>query len=218
MAKPRVRIQRRDLLGPLLHPSIRFFWGLGLLGCLVFAGGWEARTVLALLGATLALAAGKRVSLGYFVFLVASVVVFHLFLPVGKVWFSVGPWPVTEGAFFLGLGKGMTFAGLVFVSLASISRDLRLPGRFGALWGQTFSWYEQLMDQRSALKPRALLMSIDRLLERLYPTRPGAVPAAGRAEGPAQNSKNPLARTRAWGWVLIVATVAPAVVISVVWR
>lgn len=216
MAKSRVRIKRRDLLGPLLHPTVRFFWGLSLLACLVFAGGWEARTALALLGATLALAAGKRVSLGYFVFLVASVVVFHLFLPVGKVWFSVGPWPVTEGAFFLGLGKGMTFAGLVFVSLASISRDLRLPGRFGALWGQTFSWYEQLMDQRSALKPRALLMSIDRLLERLYPTRPGA--GTGPGQGPAPNPQNPLARTRAWGWVLVVVTVAPAVVLSVAWR
>jgi len=196
-----------------VHPTARFFWGLGLLGCLVFAGGWEARTVLAFLGAALALASGKRVSLGYFVFLVASVVVFHLFLPVGKVWFSVGPWPVTEGAFFLGLGKGMTFAGLVFVSLASISRDLRLPGRFGALWGQTFSWYEQLMDQRSALKPRALLMSIDRLLERLYPTR-GTLGTVPVAEAPRPN----LARTGVGGWVLIALTLTPALLISVAWR
>lgn len=213
MAK-RLRLKHTDVLGERLHPTVRFFWGLTLLGCLVFAGSWEARSILALVGACLALLAGKRVSLPYFVFLVLSVVIFHLFLPVGKVWFHVGPLPVTEGAFFLGLGKGMTFAGLVFFSLASISRDLRLPGKFGALWAQTFSWYEQLMDQRGALKPRALLMSIDRLLERLYPTRPqtGAAPDSGTA------APKVLAKTRPSGWAVAGLTAAAALALSIVWR
>lgn len=211
MAK-KARIKRTDLLAPVLHPTVRFFWGLGLLASLVFAGNWETRALLAGLGALLALAAGKRVSFGYFAFLVGSVVVFHLFLPVGKVWFAVGPWPVTEGAFFLGLGKGLTFAGLVFFSLASISRDLRLPGQFGALWGKTFSWYEQLMDQRGALKPRALLMSVDRLLERLYPTRGTSGPTA-----PAPPDE-PLGPTAPLGWALAAGTLIPAVLVSVFWR
>lgn len=209
MARP--RRARQDWLAPLLHPTVRFFWGLGLLACLVFAGGWEARGTLAALGVGLALLSGKRVSFGYFSFLIATIVLFHLFLPVGKVWYQVGPWPVTEGAFFLGLGKGFTFSGLVFFSLASISRDLRLPGRLGALWGQTFSWYEQLMDQRHALKPRALLLSIDRLLERLYPTRPGSARAGTAAE-------TALSPTRAIGWALVTLTLAPALAVSVLWR
>ena len=211
MAKP--NRPRTDRLACLLHPTARFFWGLALLACLVFAADWKARGLLALLGMGLALAAGKRVSFGYFAFLVASVVVFNLFLPVGRVWLTLGPVPITEGAFFLGLGKGMTFAGLVFFSLASISRDLRLPGRFGALWGQTFAWYEQLMDQRKALKPRALLMSIDRLLERLYPTRPGT-----EADRPA--NRKPFASTKTGfpGWLLMGLTVVPAALVSVFLR
>ena len=204
--------KRRDRLARHLHPTTRFFWGLGLLACLVFAASWQARASLAALGVILALMAGKRVSFGYFGFLVASVVVFHLFLPVGKVWVTVGPWAITEGAFFLGLGKGLTFAGLVFFSLASISRDLRLPGRFGALWGQTFSWYEQLMDQRKVLKPRALLMSIDRLLERLYPTRPGA-----EKHHTVDASRNQQPTTK-WGWLLMMATLIPAMGLSVFWK
>lgn len=211
MARPRTK--RPDRLARLLHPSVRFFWGLGLLSCLVFAGTWEVRGLLMALGAGLALAAGKRVSFGYFGFLVASVVFFNLLIPVGKVWVTLGPWALTEGAFFLGLGKGFTFAGLVFFSLASISRDLRLPGRFGALWGKTFSWYEQLMDQRGALKPRAMLMSIDRLLERLYPTRPGTTAAETTATTPKV-----LAPTKAAGWVLVALTLGPALVLSVLWR
>lgn len=167
------------------------------------------------------MATGKRISPSYFAFLVGTIVLFHLFLPVGKVWFRLGPWAVTEGAFFLGLGKGFTFSGLVFFSLASISRDLRLPGRFGALWGQTFSWYEQLMDQRRALKPRALLMSIDRLLERLYPTRPGTV-AAGtvmtRADHDQSGDQTPRRATSLGGWVLVVATLVPSLVLLVWWR
>lgn len=204
---------RTDRLAALLHPSSRFFWGLGLLTCLVFAATWEARGALAALGMALALVSGKRVNLGYFAFLVLTIVFFHLFLPVGRVWLQVGPWPITEGAFFLGLGKGFTFAGLVFVSLASISRELRLPGSFGALWGKTFSWYEQLMDQRRALKPRALLMSIDRLLERLYPTRSGTTPSTTESSVPA-----PSRQTTVGGWVLIGATLLPALAVLVWWR
>jgi hypothetical protein len=168
---------------------------------------------LALLGACLALLSGKRVSLGYFGFLVASVVAFNLFLPVGRVWIQLGPVPITEGAFFLGLGKGMTFAGLVFFSLASISRNLKLPGRFGALWGQTFAWYEQLMDQRKALKPRALLLSIDRLLERLYPTRPNTVPIT-----PTDLVPRMARPTTPLGWTLVGFTLAPALAVTVLLR
>lgn len=208
---PRPRTKRIDRLQGLLHPTVRFWWGLGLLGCLVFAGDWQPRVALALAGALLAVLSGKRVSFGYFGFLVASVVVFHLFLPVGRVWLQLGPWAITEGAFFLGLGKGATFAGLVFFSLASIHRDLQLPGRFGAVWAKTFSWYEQLMDQRGALKPRALLLSMDQLLERLYPTRPGrtgAPTAAKAAPGPTQ----PL------GWVLVVVSLAVGLAVCGWWR
>jgi len=182
------------------------------LATLVFAGAWEVRGLLTALGLGLAVAAGKRINVGYFVFLIATVVLFNMLIPLGKVWFSIGPWAITDGAFFAGLGKGFTFAGLVFFSLASISRDLRLPGRFGALWGQTFSWYEQLMDQRGALKPRALLLSIDRLLERLYPTRPGSTAAAAEAERPAP------APTRASGWLIVGLTLGGALVLSVMGR
>jgi hypothetical protein len=182
-----------------------------LLLCLVFADGWEPRAALAGLGLVLALLSGKRVSLGYFVFLVVSVIVFNLLLPVGHVWFILGPVPVTEGAFFLGLGKGLTFAGLVFFSLASVSRELRLPGSFGALWGRTFAWYEQLMDERAALKPRALLLSIDRLLERLYPTRPSATPTI-ELEKPEPR------RTTFGGWIVVTATWGAAATVLVFWR
>ena len=199
---------RKDRIAAWVHPTVRFFWGLGLVACLVFTGGWVARGCLALMGLILALVSGKRVSLPYFGFLIATIVVFNLFLPEGKVWFQLGPWALTEGAFFLGLGKGFTFSGLVFLSLASVSRDLRLPGRFGSLWGKTFSWYEQLMDQRHALKPRAILLSIDSLLERLYPTRPGAL-----AEQSAEAPKVLLA-TSPLGWALVAGTLSLSAVLT----
>ena len=204
---------RNDRLAGWVHPTVRFFWGLGLVACLVFTGGWVARGALAFLGVVLALASGKRVSFPYFLFLIATIVIFNLLLPEGRVWLQLGPWAITEGAFFLGLGKGFTFSGLVFFSLASVSRDLRLPGRFGALWGQTFSWYEQLMDQRQALKPRALLMSIDRLLDRLYPTRPeGLRDLKGSANQPSIASTTPL------GWVLVVGSLILSVALAVGFR
>lgn len=203
----RKRIDRLSII----HPTVRFFWGLGLLLCLVFADDWRPRAALTALALVLALLAGKRVSFGYLAFLVGSVIVFNLLLPVGRVWFSLGPVPITEGAFFLGLGKGLTFAGLVYVSLASVSRELSLPGRFGALWGRTFSWYERLMDARAAIRPRALLLSIDRLLERLYPTRTAPTQSEER-ERPAP------ARTTPLGWTLAVTTLTASAAASIFWR
>jgi hypothetical protein len=69
------------------------------------------------------------------------------------------------------------------------------------------------MDQRQALKPRALLLSIDRLLERLYPTRPGALI---NREGAPQNK--PLPPTSVLGWILVASTLLPGVAVSVLWK
>jgi len=168
------------------------------------------------LGLVLALCSGKRVSFPYFSFLIATVVLFHLFLPLGKVWFHVGSWPFTEGAFLLGLGKGFTFAGLVFLSLGAIHRRLELPGTLGQVWAQTFSWYEQLMEQRAAIKPRALLLSLDRLLERLYPTKSGsAIVPQISTPLPSDGQKAWASRTTAAGWVLVAVTTGAALLVAV---
>ena len=63
------------------------------------------------------------------------------------------------------------------------------------------------MDQRQALKPRALLLSIDRLLERLYPTRTETQPAP-------EAVALVLRPTTALGWTLVAVTLGTALAVN----
>ena len=103
-------------------------------------------------------------------------------------------------------------AGLVFVSLGTISRQLHLPGRFGDLWAQTFAWYERLMETRHRIHPRAILLSIDRILEFHYPTRPGS---ASEPATPEPGATSGQARTTAGGWWLMAVTTSGAILTGV---
>ena len=208
MAKAR-NSKRLDRLDVLLHPTLRFLWGLVLLGVLVLAPRWETRAAVMLLGGVLATLSGKRISFSYFLILAGTVVVFHALAPFGKVLFLLGSFPLTEGALLGGWKNGLTMAGLVFVSLGTISRQLRLPGRFGELWALTFSWYEQLMESKGRVHPRAILLSIDRILETHYPTLPGSPPVG------TQEHRPPHAPTTAPGWFLVFLSTLAAVTLAV---
>lgn len=162
---------RVDRIGPWVSPPLRFFWGLALVTSLLILHTPLEKTALAILGVGLVLLAGKRIKFSYYFFLIITVVFFHLLLPFGKVLFQAGPFLVTDGALKEGYDRAITLCGLVFFSLFSVSRDLRLPGALGRLWAQTFYYYEQLFEARKTIKPRKILLSIDGLLERLYPTK-----------------------------------------------
>jgi hypothetical protein len=198
MAKPR-RPKRPDRLDGWIHPTVRFVWGLALIAVLVLAPRWEARALVMVVGGVLATLAGKRISFSYFAVLCGTVVVFHLLAPFGKVLTTVAGFPITEGALLGGWKNGLTMAGLVFVSLGTISRRLHLPGQFGELWALTFAWYERLMESRNRIQPGALLLSIDRILEHHYPTRSGAPLVE-------QGKRTPHTPTKPLGWVLVFLT------------
>ena len=211
MAKAR-NSKHPDRLDALLHPTPRFLWGLALLGVLVLAPRWETRAAVRLFGGVLATLAGKRISFSYFLLLAGPVVVFHALAPFGKVLIMLGNFPLTEGALLGGWKNGLTMAGLVFVSLGTISRQLHLPGRFGKLWALTFSWYEQLMESKSRVHPGAILLSIDRILEQHYPTRPGSSPVW------TQEQRSPHEPTKASGWALVILSTLAAVTLAVALR
>lgn len=198
---------RIDRLGPHLAPGTRLVWGALLLPVLVFQPHWQAQLALTLLFGVLAVGAGKRVSFGYFSFLAASITAFNLITPFGKVLWQVGPWALTEGALFDGLAKGISLVGLVFVSLFSVSRHLRLPGKFGGLLARTFLYYEMLLSHRKSLKLRSLVISIDRLLERLYdPAHPLPEPEPAPKIG-----------TTALGWLVMGLTLSAGLAL-LFWR
>jgi heptaprenyl diphosphate synthase len=175
------RASRPDRLAGLLGPAARFAWGTLLLLLFLPQRALAPKAAMALAYGLLAMIAGKRINWLYFGFLTLSIAAFNLLSPWGRVLATLGPLRVTEGALVAGLSKGITVTGLVFISLFTVSRDLRLPGRFGMFLGRSFYYFERLSVERRRIRRVHVWEDIDAILESASAEdeSPEAAPAAG---------------------------------------
>ncbi|WP_319476248.1 hypothetical protein [Marispirochaeta aestuarii] len=161
---------RNDHISVIVKPGHRFVWGLLLLLSFLFIQGLLPRFAMVILFALMARAAGKRIKFSYFIILTSSIALFNLLTPWGEVLYSPGGFDITRGALIAGLTKGITISGLVFVSLFSVSRDLKLPGRFGRLLGRSFYYFESLYSHKRKIHRRSFFSDIDGILLDLFPS------------------------------------------------
>lgn len=170
---------RANRLWPGLSARWVFLTGIVTLPAFAFQPLLAIRVGQVLVFAGMAALAGKRIRVGYFVLMVATIVVFHLLTPVGRVVATVGPFALTTGALENGLRRGVTIVGFVFLSLLSVRRDLSLPGRFGGMVTRTLYYYQRLFDERRRIRRSTFLADVDALLEDLLPVDAVAEGAAG---------------------------------------
>lgn len=195
---------RHDHFDPLIHPSTRLFWGLGTMVVFFFL---ESTVLLAgFLGlfALLGKLSGKRISFLYFGFFIASITAFGLLAPEGEVFASIGPWNLTWGALESGLHRGLSLTGMIFISLASISPKLRLPGILGEMLSRVFYYFHSLLREKKSLRPDHLWEDVDALLDRVWRDKPGPLPPPDHG-------------TRKVGWVIMVGVLL-LLVCAVVWE
>lgn len=157
-------IVRTDYIGRFLSPGRRFLAGMLLMiGFLV----WEGlifRSVLTCLFMILALLAGKKILWKNYVILIFFITFFNLLTPWGEVLISIGPLNVTRGALTSGLLKGITFTGLILISLVSIKKGLIIPGKLGGLIGKMFYYFERIFEQKHRIKRDDLIGTLDEIL------------------------------------------------------
>ena len=112
----------------------------------------------------------KRVKLLPSFFITLSLLFFSLLSPFGKVWFSIGSFPITEGSFFLGLKKSFVLCGMVFVSQIATSFQFHFNNWFGKLISDVFAWFNLFssMDQKTRKKMGLNLISIDNYISSIY--------------------------------------------------
>jgi hypothetical protein len=85
-----------------------------------------------------ALARRGSVRLLSHIVLVPCVTAFALFAPFGKVLFTIGKFPVTQGALDAGLRRALVLCGMVFMSQTAVSSGVALPGKAGAFLSRMF--------------------------------------------------------------------------------
>ena len=171
-----------------------FFAGLIMMPALLFNPSTEFRAVQFLFFFFLAWLSGKKTNILFtFVFL-TSIVVFNLIVPYGKVLFSIGGFQVTQGALKAGIHRASTFGALLMLSKVTVRHDLKIPGTFGGLLGESLRIFAVMMNEKKRITVKNFFSDIDNLLLELSAVN---VPAPASVE----------IRTKPAGYVILAVVV-----------
>jgi heptaprenyl diphosphate synthase len=129
----------------------------------------------------LAALAGKRNNPLITILIIIGIMAFNLLAPYGRVLFSRGLFRITEGALLAGIQRGVTLEGLIMLSRAAIRRDLRLPGSFGELIGESFRILTFVQERKNSITRKTFVRDIDNLMIELSGTEVSMVAEKGRS-------------------------------------
>ncbi|MDR0637716.1 MAG: hypothetical protein LBG27_02235 [Spirochaetaceae bacterium] len=114
---------------------------------------------------------------------ILSITTFNLLVPYGRLLVSWGIFRITEGALMMGLRRAVTLEGLIMLSRAAIRQDLRFPGSFGALIGESFRLLSLIQERKWRISRKNWMADIDQLMIELseapFPISESAHPSDG---------------------------------------
>jgi heptaprenyl diphosphate synthase len=193
------RARRREVYERLFGAQALFIAGLIIMPALLFNPVTQFRVSQFLFFWVLAWLSGKKNS-PLFTFLVILVIVaFNLIIPYGRVLFSVGVFRITSGALAAGVHRAVTLEGLVMLSRVTVRQDIKIPGLFGELIGESFRVFAVITDRKQSISTVArknFMADIDRLMLEL----------SGDVAETTQPAA-PLRRTKPAGFIILVAAV-----------
>ena len=122
--------------------------------------------------------------------MIAGITFFSLLSPHGQVVARWGTLTITTGALETGLRRGVTLAGMVFLSQLAVSPQVGLPGRVGAFVVDMFGVLDQLVGKqqefRQALRKKdgagGVMAALDQRLYQVYWQREKKEPDSIRDE------------------------------------
>jgi heptaprenyl diphosphate synthase len=122
----------------------------------------------------LAWLAGKKDNPLITILVILGIVAFNLLVPYGRVIASLGAFRITSGALLAGIHRGVTLEALIMLSRVTIRQDLRLPGSFGELVGESFRIFAQITERKQVIDRKNIAASIDKLMLELSEIPPEA--------------------------------------------
>jgi heptaprenyl diphosphate synthase len=172
------RLRRREVYERIFGSRDLCLAGVLMMVALVFNPNPYLRVPQFLFFVLLLWLAGKKNNALVTIAVILSIVGFNLLAPYGRVLFSVGVFRLTEGALRAGLQRAVTLEGLIMLSRFAIRRDLRLPGSFGVLIGESFRILALIQERRNTVSAKNFIADIDALMLELSDTENGAAPAS----------------------------------------
>ena len=144
--------------------------------------------------------------------IMACIIAFNLLVPYGQIIFSIGVFKITSGALIMGIERAVTLEGLIMLSRAGIRQDLRIPGSFGELIGESFRIFALILDQKHRISRKNIIADIDRLMIELSGDSAPGIPAAPEIPvaadtPPERTGPGPASRTTLPGFIMLSAAV-----------
>jgi len=145
----------------------------------------------------LAWLSGKKNNPLFTFLVILGIVIFNLIIPYGQILFSIGVFKITSGALITGIQRAVTLGGLIMLSRFTIRQDLKIPGLFGELIGESFRIFAVIMNQKQDITRKNLIADIDRLMIEL---------SSDTAEN-SQSAVNPVTGTKPTGFAILAVVV-----------
>jgi heptaprenyl diphosphate synthase len=160
-------IMNKSVYESLFSARALFVSGLVIMPALLFNPSTEYRFLQFVFFWFLLLLTGKKTNPLVTVITIFFIIAFNLIIPYGQILFTAGPLKITSGALKSGIHRAVTFMGLIMLSKASIRQDLKIPGAFGELLGESLRLFSIMMGRNFRLKIKNPIKLIDNLLMEL---------------------------------------------------
>ena len=157
-------MKRLEAYENLFGAKALFFAGLAIMPSLVFNPDTGARVVQFLFFCLLLLLSGKKINPVITFLTLFFIIAFNLIIPYGRVLFSVGAFKITSGALKAGIHRAVTLEALLMLSKVTIRQDLKIPGVFGEILGDSFRVFSVMMSKKNRIRGRNFFADIDSLL------------------------------------------------------
>jgi hypothetical protein len=193
----RFRSSRRQVYEKLFSARALCIAGFLIMPALLFNPNVLFRVFQFLFFWFLAWLSGKKNNPLFTFLVILGIVIFNLIIPYGQVLFSIGAFKITSGALMTGIQRAVTLEGLIMLSRFTIRQDLKIPGLFGELIGESFRIFAIIMDTGQRITRKNLIADIDRLMLEL---------SNDTAEAP-QPAVVPVHSTKPAGFVILAAVV-----------
>lgn len=180
--RPRFRERRRDAALRLVPSRALFLAGMAAMPAFLFNPSLFLRILQFFFFWFCAWLVGRRVSVLATLLASAGIVAFNLLVPYGLELANWGGFRVTAGALAAGIERAVTVEGLILLSRATVRSDLRLPGALGAVIGESFRYFDRIMERKGGIERKDPIGGIDRLMASLWAERSSAAPTAARPE------------------------------------
>jgi len=141
-----------------------FITGLIIMPALLFNPVTEYRIVQFLFFWFLAVIFGKKTNPVFTILVTIFIIAFNLIIPYGKVLYSLGSFQITSGALEAGIHRAVTLQALIMLSKVTVRQELKIPGAFGGLLGESLRMFSAITDKKFRITGKNIISEIDCLM------------------------------------------------------